>query len=113
MRPLRITIEFLTDRVHARSIGGRFEEEALIERRDQSVKVVGGQRFPEAFGKCSLKVGLGVGAIEQRHQKISAHPDHNWRWRDTAWIAQADVSLPILFNRKGLDRPNLWFLHRD
>src|ERR1700674_4537696 len=50
-RPLRIAREFVTHVVHPRRIGRRIEEEALVERADQSVKVFNGQQVAEALGK--------------------------------------------------------------
>src|SRR5208282_6020732 len=91
----------------------RVEKVCAVERRDQLVELFERDHLAEAFRKRRLDVLQRHAAVEQSHEEVRAHPEHDRLGRQPAWIAQTDQRLILLLDGESLDGTNLWIFHRE
>ena len=90
----------------------RVEKVRTIERRDQLVELLDRNHLAEALRKRELNVFQRHPAVEQRHDEVRAHPEHDSLGREPARIAQTDQRLIVLLDGESLDGANLRIFHR-
>ena len=91
---------------------GRVEKVRTIQRRDQIVELLERDHLAEALRKRELDVLQRHPAVEQGHDEVRTHPEHDRLGRQPARIAQTDQRLILLLDRESLDGANLWIFHR-
>ena len=92
---------------------GRVEKVRTIERRDQLLELLDRDHLAEALRKRGLDILQRHPAVEQRDDKVRAHPEHDRLGREPARIAQADQRLILLLDRESLDGANLRIFHHE
>jgi hypothetical protein len=72
----------------------------------------GGKNLTKAARESRLQIDFGLIAVEERDQKIRAHPYHNRFRRDCSRVPQNNIALALLLHREGFDGSNLWLVYQ-
>ena len=105
--------EILAYTAHAIGEPRRIKEIRLVERRDQVVELIDGKILAEALDECALDIARIVVTVEQRDDEVCAHPKQNRFGREAGRIAQTDIGLFLLFDRKCFNCANSRLFHKS
>ena len=104
-RPARGVEEGAVDRAPAARERRAVEEAVLVERRRQRLDLLGGDQLALAPHDLRLDVDDRMLAVEECDDPKEPDRKHDDRGGVARRIAQRDVALALVLDRKGLDRP--------